>query len=237
MVRLPHGILIMMEGYVDGYRSVVEKILLGTERNQRKTFERQYRSTMQRFFALDVSGALSRPWLFAITLYIWTAYECLAGDLWAASVNQATTLGHHLLSSIGSDDKENLGLSRRQIDVGLAARYGFDLRHSLGTILKPKFDFRSFSGIEDAYNQAFGACGKPLEEYRITLKELEQIRHLIVHRGGVVDERFAQVSKRRVMPDKIVPLRLSQVGLYMMSVTMGCVALLRVVDEWFMTQK
>lgn len=231
MVSLPHSILMMMEGFLTATTTA--------ERNPeklRKMFEEQFKSTMQHFFVLDVSGALSRPWLFAMTVYIWTAFECLAGDLWAISLNHATTLGHRILTSIPSEDAEKFGLSRRHIDVGLAARYGFDLRRSLGTILKSKFDFSSFAGVEAAYKQAFGACGE-LENYGDTLKELEQVRHLIVHRGGVADGKFVKATKLKARPDKTVSLKLSKVAHYMISVTLGCLALLKIVDEWFASQK
>ncbi len=244
IVSLPYLILITMEGYAKGYvkgqMSVFKEVFLGVKSNPEITeneFEKVAKETMQRFFALDVSGQLSRPWLFATTLYIWTAYECLAGDLWAASLNHATKLGHRVLNSLSGEDGEHTGLSRRHIDVGLAARHGFDLRKSLGSILKPKFNFSDFDGIQTAYQQAFGTCGALSDQYRKTLKELEEVRHLIVHRGGVADAKFVKVTKMKIKPNKTLSLQLPQVGLYMMSATMGCVSLLHVVDEWFIENK
>lgn len=237
MVQLPYVILMMMEGYKSGWEQAFKVVLRGPKPNQgdrKKRFEKCAKSAMQQFFAIDVSGSLSRPWLFAVTLYIWTAFECLATDLWATSLNRATPLGHRILSSISGEDAEKSGLSRRHIEVGLAARYGFDLRRHLGTILKSKFDFRSCDGIQSAYKQAFGNCGKPPEW--ATLKELEQVRHLIVHRGGVVDSKFAKVTNLRVRPDRTLSLTLPQVGGYMMSVTLACADLLKIVDEWFTAQ-
>jgi hypothetical protein len=239
LVFLPYVILTMMEGYASGYAEGLLSAFKGTERIQeksKKASEKRVKITMQCFFALDVSGSLSRPWLFAVTLYVWTAFECLAGDLWATSLNHATFLGHRVLNSTSSEDTEKSGLSKRHIDVGLAARHGFDLRRSLGTILKSKFDFSGFDGIEAAYKQAFGTCGD-LEKYIDTLKELEQVRHLIVHRGGVADGKFVKATKLKAKPDKMLSLKLSRVGSYMVSVTLSCVALLHVVDEWFAAQQ
>ncbi len=80
----------------------------------------------------------------------WTAFECLAADLWAASLNEyPQPLAQ---AALGSLDPQDTGeLTGKQISVGLAARYGFDLRHCLGTLLKPKFDFTSVKGIQKAY--------------------------------------------------------------------------------------
>jgi hypothetical protein len=239
MVELPYLSLITMHAYSEGRISVYERRLYGIQRGpeeRKKLFEKISKDTMQHFFALDVSGELSRPWLFAVTVYIWTAFECLAGDLWASSLNHATALAHKILASIPNEDSEKSGLSRRHIEVGLAARYGFDLRRRLGTVLKAKFDFSSIDGIQAAYKQAFGTCGG-LEGFHDVLMELEQVRHLIVHRGGVADAKFAKITKLKVKPEAKFSLKLSKVGLYMMSVTLGSVALLNIVDDWFAAQK
>lgn len=238
MVSLPHATLMLMEGEAYFKQASLDKVLLDlSEEEKRKAFEKRYASTMQRFFAIDVTGSLSRPWLFAITVYIWTAFECLAGDLWVASLNHATKLGQRILSSIPHDDAEKFGLSRRHIDVGLAARYGFDLRRSLGTVLRSKFDFSSVDGIEVAYKQAFGIVSPLHETDCATLSELEQVRHLIVHRGGVADDKFLKLTKLKVRRAKILSLALSQVGDYMAGMTLGCVGLLKIVDKWFEEQK
>lgn len=233
MVLLPYKILAMMEGYAAGYERGL-LIAFGREPDEKerlRTFKKMSKRTMQRFFALDVSGSLSRPWLFAITVYIWTAFECLAGDLWESAINHTTKLAHRTLNSLPTEYPEQPGISRRQIDVGLAARHGFDLRRCLGTVLKPKFDFTKFGGITAAYTQTFGTCGD-LEKY-CKLKELEQVRHLIVHRGGVADEKFLKLTKVKAKKNAPLPLPLSQIGEYMMTVTLGCLALLKVVDDYF----
>jgi hypothetical protein len=58
-----------------------------------------------------------------------------------------------------------------------------------------------------------------------------------VHRGGVADAKFAKITKLKVKPEAKFSLKLSKVGLYMMSVTLGSVALLNIVDDWFAAQK
>jgi hypothetical protein len=233
MVFMPYMILMAMEGYAEGKWSVAEEVLgiTSSPKEERKRFQKISRTTMERFFALDAGGSLSRPWLSATTVYMWTAFECLAGDLWTSSLDQSTTLGHQVLGTISGDDPENTGLSRRRIDVGLAARYGFDLRRKLGTILRPKFDFTSVEGVQSAYKKAFGTCGE-LEKYS-SLKDLEQVRHLIVHRGGIADDQFMKVAKVKGKPGRPLFLTMEKVTSYMVGVTLGCVALLKVVDEWF----
>jgi hypothetical protein len=230
MVLLPYMILMMEEGKVQGLREAFG-VVIGKKHkktDRRHMFEKHSKIAMKRFFALDVSGSLSRPWLSAATVYIWTAFECLAADLWENSLNDRTVLAHRTLSSIPGDDTGKSGLSRRHIEVGLAARHGFDLRRCLGTLLKSKFDFTSFEGIEAAYKQAFGT--DELQGFQ-DLKELEQVRHLIVHRGGVVDEKFLRVTNLKARRGVPLSPKVSQVCDYMIAVTLACVSLLKSVDQ------
>jgi hypothetical protein len=117
----------------------------------------------------------------------------------------------------------------------LAAKYNFDLRGCLGSVLKSKFDFTSFDGIAEAYLKAFGEC-KELQELGKDLKRLEQVRHLIVHRGGLVDEKFVYLTKMKVRPDTVLFIRVEEVRDYMLATTLGSLALLRTVDNWFVSQ-
>jgi hypothetical protein len=189
IVNLPHFLMLFAQGSSEAFMGIIRYLVtrdIGSDEEQLWTksmseskmrfFKKSARRVMERFFLLDESEKMLQPLLYAATLYLWTALECLAGDLWESSLNDLTELGHKALASIpadATDDKSDL--SRRQINVGLAARYGFDLRHSLGTVLKSKFDFSSFDGIEEAYKQAFGECAGVVEQ-RDALKELEPVR-------------------------------------------------------------
>ena len=123
----------------------------------------------------------------------WTAFECLAGDLWVSALNEnPRPLAQMAITTLSRDDDE---VSPKQISMGLAAKYGFDLRHCLGSVLKSRFDFTGVTGIRKAY-KVFGEdsyLNETLESS--TLLELEITRHLIVHRGGVVDEEYRKRSK------------------------------------------
>jgi hypothetical protein len=130
----------------------------------------------------------------------WTAFECLAKDLWVVALNsRPIDLAHRTFGSVASDEPHD-GLSGKSISVGLLARHGFDLRCSLGSLLAAKFDFTGVRGIKDAYFAAFGKSAR-LESIlsNAELEKLEAIRHLIVHRAGIIDEEF----KRRVQMDVV----------------------------------
>jgi hypothetical protein len=135
----------------------------------------------------------------------WTAVECVASDLWVASLNNgAVPLAQNALMPL--DQQEPGELTSKHIPVGLAARYGFDLRHCLGTLLKPRFDFTSVSGIHKAYKifpMKDDFLKRILEEP--LLAELEATRHLIVHRASKIDDEY----KRRTGSSLEIGTRLS----------------------------
>ena len=130
--------------------------------------------------------------VYAFVVNTWTAFECLAKDLWIAALNaRPRQLAQPAFKHIGEGDESGSGLSSRCIPVGLAARHDFVLSSCLGTILSKRFDFTSVSGIRVAYRAAF----EPAERLQEILGSrelafLEGARHLVVHRAGVVDDEF-----------------------------------------------
>jgi hypothetical protein len=107
----------------------------------------------------------------------------------AALNSNAVPLAQRAFNAIS---EESHGISSKQIAVGLAAKYSFDLRNCLGTILQPKFDFTGVSGIKKAYKAVFSESESLLDALdELRLNELEATRHLIVHRAGIVDEEYS----------------------------------------------
>lgn len=125
------------------------------------------------------------------------------------------------------------GLVGRQVSVGLLARHGFDLRTKLGTVLAPKFDFTSVSGIRIAYATVFGkesTVGESLGEP--ALARLEATRHLVVHRAGIVDDEYI----RRTLDAMRIGEPLQLTGTQVSQLANGAVGagsrLLRALDLW-----
>ena len=169
--------------------------------------------------------------LYAGVVFGWTAFECLAGDLWTASVNaRPSAVMREILDD--TDGPHPDGMTSKSISVGLLARYNFDLRSHMGTILKGKFEFTNVDGIR----RAFAALGAdPILTKRLVdpdLRNFEAARHLIVHKGAVVDERFRGRVPHGPAVGSILAVdgaelsRLLNAGLFA-----GC-ELLRFVDRW-----
>ena len=90
----------------------------------------------------------------------------------------------------------------RSVDVNDIAKHGFDLRRRMGTTLKPKFSFKTVDGIRRAYKAAFGDLGG-LEKIlgAKLLDQLENTRHVVVHRGGIADREYA--DRARLPPSRL----------------------------------
>ena len=164
---------------------------------------------------------------------LWTAYECTCRDAWVVALNSRTLdLGQKVLAAL-EGEQSDADLSRRAVSVGLLARYGFDLRQHLGSVLAPKFDFSAVSGIRTAYRAAFGrdsavaaAVDSPL------LRNLEALRHLIVHSAGRVDEEYKRRSGSPAAIGSRVEISKIELAEYLKAVTTAGSTVLTVVDEW-----
>jgi hypothetical protein len=113
------------------------------------------REELKRLLGIESFLNSARALVGATLVGAWTAMETVSKDSWIASLNtRPSQLGYRALSNIESTEAET-GLTKKHIPVTLAAKYGFDLRDCLGTILCKKFDFTSLSGIREAYIAAF----------------------------------------------------------------------------------
>jgi hypothetical protein len=162
----------------------------------------------------------------------WTAFEILAGDAWETAVNESPCgLGQATFKSLPAG-QDSEGVSARHISVGVLGRHGFDLRNKIGTVLRAKFDFTGVRGIREAYEAAFGKgpdLTRILADARLTV--LESMRHLIVHRGGMVDAEFVRRTSSTAILGQPIPLENDEIE-QMLNVAAGVgTDLLELVDK------
>jgi len=137
-----------------------------------------------------------RALLLAVVSASWTTLETLLADMWGTILNRyPVSLGQRAFEAAPSPDATDV-LSGKQIQIGLLAKHGFDLRGCLGDILKSKFDFTSVSGIQKAYGAIFGESEALKKSTEVPeLRELEVVRHLIVHKAGIIDDEYKRRAK------------------------------------------
>lgn len=130
------------------------------------------------------------------TTQAWIGFESAAKNIWVSALNaRPLTLGQPTFNLLPDDSKES-EVSSKTIQVGLAAKFGFDLRTHLGTILSERYDFTSVGGIKKAYKTAFQSIdtlNKNLDNP--VLFKLEQTRNLLVHRAGIIDDAYKNKTR------------------------------------------
>jgi hypothetical protein len=149
-----------------------------------------------------------RSLTFARIVFAWTAFECMAADMWEVAVNdKAVELGHPAFQHLSQDFIGNEGITTKNVAVGILARYGFDLRNALGTVLRSKFDFTSVAGIQGGYEAAFGKAARLVEILGDKeLIRLEVTRHVVVHRAGIVDGEYVRRASSNLREGQPIPV-------------------------------
>jgi hypothetical protein len=179
----------------------------------------------------DVRSSIRSLLRLSISAF-WTAFECLTKDAWIYLVNsRPKDVVSRVLHAVVSEGEPD-GISEKQISLRLLAKYEFDLRGSLGSVLVEKFDFTSVAGIRKAYAALFG---KPAELEEIftneSLTRLEAVRHVIVHRAGIADDEYIKRLRIPLSKGEMVPIDAETTEKFgNVVIGSGC-ALLRFVDS------
>jgi hypothetical protein len=141
-------------------------------------------------------------------------------------------------AAFGSLDPQETGeLTGKQISLGLAARCGFDLRHSLGTLLKPKFDFTSVTGIQKAYKVFIPADDFIRKIFADPLvSELEATRHLIVHRASKVDEEYKKRTGSDLQIGTLLTFTQEKTATFARAGQSAGIGLLAFVNDWLVAK-
>ena len=145
-------------------------------------------------------------WLSAFVVGTWTAFETLAGDLWEAALN----LHPHKLADLKGSQKRIIRkvggkpestpqreLTARAEEGKVVAlqylqKYNYDLSSKMGTALKDRFRFDTLESLRIAYAAAFCQDYDRIDDL-LANKEIDAlalIRNLLVHKGGVADQRY-----------------------------------------------
>jgi hypothetical protein len=212
-------------------RSVAE-----TDEAQKKFREHLWKTANRHIAELlkDESAANAlRSLTLARVAFAWTAFECMAADMWEVAVNEkAIELGHPTFQHLPQDSAGNEGITARNVAVGILARYGFDLRNALGTVLRPKFDFTSVVGIQEGYEAAFGKVPRLVEILGDKeLIRLEVTRHVIVHRAGIVDLEYVRRIHSSLCQGQHIPVDDDSVISMLVSMMGSACDLIEFVDD------
>lgn len=118
---------------------------------------------------------------------VWGAFEVLARDLFTELLNRHPTRVEALVAN--PSNRKRFGIEK--LDWGTLSTFGFDLSKNLGTVLAQRADLDDIPTIKDAYGALFpdvSDLASKLADRRLWL--LFQRRNLIVHRRGMVDQKY-----------------------------------------------
>jgi hypothetical protein len=188
----------------------------------------------------------------------YTALECVASDSWVAAVNsRPRTLAKFTLEHPGKKSKrkndglKNDGQQEPTLPFATLSEHDFDVSAAMGRILvdRDRVSFDSFYDIQDSYLRAFRVAEDPKLRPNASLSRLfsdaekdvrttEAIRNLLVHQGGVVDQKFIDHISKTTIPRESVGLN-CELGIdcemsarHAMSALVFAKSLLVFVDDW-----
>jgi hypothetical protein len=121
---------------------------------------------------------------------LWTTVETLAGDLWEAAVN----FHPQGLASMNARGRAT-GQEGKSLPMSFLERNRYHIDDKMGTILKEhrRTAFQTFDNIKDTYQDTFPPeCRASQDAFwdNRGVKTASAVRNLIVHRAGVVDDKF-----------------------------------------------
>jgi hypothetical protein len=148
------------------------------------------RISLDRVSAQPQFVSASRELLDQGLVLAWSSLEVLASDLFCATINTSP----HLAGRVLSDTSVRKYLVPDKISFDLLAEFGFNLSSSMGTILTRDLNLSSVGKIKALASVLFNS-----EAVRVSLDSrilylLNERRHLIVHRRGVVDAKYVRAT-------------------------------------------
>lgn len=143
----------------------------------------------------NVSSAVSELHAQGIVL-VWSAFEVLARDLFVCCLNSRPDLASRILG----DETTRRLFQMRGLDFETLTQYSFDVSHAMGEILIQAHDLGNLPAMKACFTALFPeeltlrAC---LSDHQLWL--LGQRRHLIVHRRGIVDNKYLESSGEKLV--------------------------------------
>jgi len=152
----------------------------------RRTVRNAFKDLGNMLFDRELALAMNEILRQGVVL-VWGALEVLAQDLFVLLLN----VNPKLVSDLIADDNTRRLSQLKAIPLETVAMYDYELSHKMGDILA-----RSYK-VDDGASMrtVFGVLFKGDERLQVALGErglwmLNQLRHIIVHRRGIVDAEY-----------------------------------------------
>ena len=148
----------------------------------------------------DHFSKISSTYLRQAVVMVWNAFEILTRDILEQVLNHSPSLIERLSKS---------DVVKRRIDLKTLVwenigTHGFNLSEAMGSIIVSSQDFSDISSIKGFFRALLDGDQRNMKALAAldsrALYSLSKLRHLIVHRRGMIDQRFlaATDSKQSV---------------------------------------
>jgi hypothetical protein len=134
----------------------------------------------------NVASAVSELHGQGIVL-VWSAFEVLVRDLFAFCLNSRPELVREVMKNESSKRLFQL----KGLDFEVLSQYGFDVSRAMGDILVQTHDLGNLPAMKACFEALFpddAGLRDSLTEKDLWL--LSQRRNLIVHRRGIIDQKY-----------------------------------------------
>jgi hypothetical protein len=158
---------------------------------------------------------------------IWGGFEAFAREILVRFLDANPTVALDLLAS--PNGRRLFGV--RSLDFELLREVGFDLSGQMGRVLAGFHDLSSLQALKSATAALFpddGALRKALDARELWV--LSQRRHVIVHRRGVVDQKYLDATGDALAVGERLMVSPQEIYGYLETVQRGGVALLKIVQ-------
>jgi hypothetical protein len=137
----------------------------------------------------DEMASAARELLRQGTVLCWGALEVLAREVFVAYINANPKMARMLIEHPGTKGRFDL----KAISVEVLETHGFDVSSRMGNVLMQYQDLADLGAIKDIYRVLFpDAPGLHPALGERDLWILNQRRHLIAHKRGIVDARYLE---------------------------------------------
>lgn len=165
----------------EGHEDIIDSIILGLRRH------------------LDSSEILfaAEEILFQAQVAGWSAFESFSREFIIEWLNRNPS---QAIDLIGDPSVQKL-IGSKALSISDLSDFGFDLTRSMGNIVFSKAKFDSFHPMKKVFKILFDNPKLQLA-FGPQLYELNQNRHLIVHRRGIVDTEYLKNTGKELEPGK-----------------------------------
>lgn len=159
---------------------------MASERGKRRIVDGVCRA-LKESLRQGLPPAVASNLLQQCVIIAWTNFEVFCRDMFEALLNREPLHAKRLRD----DEAARRRFEIDKISFEILSGNNFDLSGKMGTILVSRNDFSDIATIKDAYFALYPTDRSLRDEMtNRKLWDLCKLRHLLVHRGGQVDERF-----------------------------------------------